>query len=86
MSVQFRTFIEKPENERPRGMLLPEGFITRTNVPREVTPLTMASNVSPILLLIATAAIRFDISRSTFRAASSFNVQLSAIAASCSSE
>jgi hypothetical protein len=68
MSVQFRTFIEKPENERPRAMLLPEGFITR------------------ILLLIATAAIRFDISRSTFRAASSFNVQLSAVAASWSSE
>ena len=42
------------------------GINTRTNVPYEVTPVTMASNVSPILLLIATAAIRFGISRSSF--------------------
>ncbi len=39
----------------------------------------MASNVSPMRPLIATAAIRFDMSRSTFRAASSFNVQSFAI-------
>jgi hypothetical protein len=31
----------------------------------------MASKLSPILLLIATAAIRFDISRSAFRAPTS---------------
>jgi hypothetical protein len=34
----------------------------------------MASNDSPILLLNATAAIRLDISRSTFLAASTFSV------------
>ena len=45
----------------------------------------MASNVSPIRPLIATAAMRFDISRSTLRAASSFSVQSRAIAASSSS-
>ena len=62
------------------------GFKTRTNVPCGVTPVTMPSKTSPIRLLIATAAIRFDISRSTFRAASSCNVQFSAIAASSSFE
>ena len=59
---------------------------TRTNVPRGVTPVTIASNVCPIFLLMATAANLFDISRSTLRAASSFTVQLLAIAASSSSE
>ena len=43
------------------------GLNTRTNVACEFTPVTMASNVSPILLLIVTAAIRFDIARSTLR-------------------
>ncbi len=45
-----------------------------------------ASNIWPIRWLIATAAKRFDISRSTFRAASSFVVQLLAMASNSSSE
>ena len=45
-----------------------------------VLPVTMASNIWPILLVIFTAAIRLLMPRSTFRAASSFAVQLVAIA------
>ena len=57
----------------------------RTKVPRGVTPVTTASNTSPILPDIATAAIRLDISRSTFREAFSFSVQFLAMPASSSS-
>ena len=46
----------------------------------------LAITLAGVPLLIATAAIRFDISRSTFRAASSFEVQLAAMAANSSSE
>ena len=62
------------------------GCSTRTKVPRGVTPVMIASKTSPILWLIASAEIRFDISRSTLRAASSLTVQLLAMPANSSSE
>ena len=51
------------------------GRSTRTNVPLAPAPVTIASKLSPTRPLIATAAMRLDISRSTLREASAFSVQ-----------
>ena len=57
----------------------------RTNTPFAVTPVTTAENFWPTRSASATAAIRLFMSRCTLRAASSFSVQLRAVASSSAS-